>query len=240
MAVTAAPDRDHLQPLAIAQRIDDMSLRDLVLLAGRLVVELNTTSEAPGTKLNADRINGGKPTSRAPGHVTVCECNCASLADHHKARLAAAWEVDATAGGYPRRLRGAVLRAAQDLESARKAAQGVEDRDEDPAEREDRILADYVGMAADAAAALESARAGHVTPGAIRKARTRNGFSALDGRALPDEGAGGRRHSSAHESQQAWALELYYSGVTQVEIARTIGVAQSTVSRWVKPPAEAV
>jgi hypothetical protein len=163
----------------------------------------------------------------------MCPCNCTSQFDHWEKRLNIAVARDAERaldrGEQPpvfRQFRAELLQAAWDLESTKRAPRRPTDATEveTASERDEWIVTAYVGMPAEVAAVMESRRTGfRMDERAMQRMRRANDRDPYTGEPIPP---------GADSDRLALVRTLRAAGHSQPVIAERVGVAQSTVSRW--------
>lgn len=236
---TTTPHRERLDldPFAMAKVIRSLPLDILERYARQILGAFGLRAEAPGMRIAQDSIAHTKPGGQAPRATPMCECRCPSLKDHWAGQFAKAIASDAQAAHergidelVPERFRGALLRAAFQLDPSRPDRPLRPSDQELPHEREARMIEDYVTLPPDVAAALEYHQTGaFISPEAMRRMRTKNDRHAADGTPAP-----------MNEQRRQRAIELSHTvkfgaagrSWTQSEIAVELGVSQPTVSRW--------
>lgn len=225
--------RLNLDPYALAQSVRDLPQADLEEHARQILAAFRSTAEAPGVRLVADQIAHHKPGSSAPRSTPMCPCRCPSQRDHWEKRLNIAVARDAERAierdEQPpvfRQFRAELLQAAWDLESTRRAPRRPTDATEveTPSERDEWIVTAYVGMPAEVAAIMESRRTGfRIDERAMQRTRKANDRDPHTGEPIaPDDDS----------DRLGLARTLRAAGHPQSVIAERVGVAQSTVSRW--------
>lgn len=217
-------------PREIAANIDEMWWPELDQLAHQIVGAMQTVAEASSSALRG-RVSTGKPEGSAPnGDV--------SLVDHWRPRIEAATIddlADTANGQAPRRYRTQILLAAVALWEVRHRSlrlPGPGEGDDLDLDREERIATAYEGHDPHTVAALETARGGWVTAGAVRSCRRNNDRHPDTGASVPARG----------QERAAEALRLRYQPRADgkphslADIGRILGCAPSTVMRLL--PAE--
>lgn len=212
----------ELDPIAIARDLGGLWWEEIDELAQEVVTRMTLVAEGSSGPLQG-RVSSGKPGSTAPHGDR-------SLADEHTEKIVAAYQadlLDVEHGQAPRRYGWAVLAAATALYRTTHRGRAADDPDPDQAgvERHDAILEIYEGLEPAYAAAIETQRAGYVSPAAIRACRRANARHRETGKPVPVDAAlraAVRTHNAAGESLR--------------EIARIVDVGKSTVARILALP----